>query len=256
MTNEINIVGVLLRRPEMILFDYGHTLLHEPDWNPRRGIEALMRYAVRNDHGYTAEQIYTVAKEFYRDHLQPMKNLGYDVTSKAAADMLFGHLGIEFSLHHEEAETVYWNAETPGAIMPEADRLLSYLKRRGIRTGVISNLSMSSEGLARRINRFMPDNNIEFVMTSSDYVLRKPNRMLFELALHKAGLSADKVWYCGDNPHADVEGASGAGIFPVWFDSDIECPYRDKERETVPSCDMLRIKNYGQLIEILDRFKD
>lgn len=56
-----------------------------------------------------------------------------------------------------------------------------------------------------------------FIYEKSD-VLRKPNRILFDIALQKANLRADEVWYCGDNLQADIEGASQAGIYPVWYD--------------------------------------
>jgi len=34
-------------KPKMILFDYGHTLLYEPENSNLRGTEAVMRYAVK-----------------------------------------------------------------------------------------------------------------------------------------------------------------------------------------------------------------
>ena len=52
----------------------------------------------------------------------------------------------------------------------------------------------------------------DFVITSSDYFIRKPNYILFHIALQKAGLHANEVWYCGDNPQADIEGSSQVGI--------------------------------------------
>lgn len=33
---------------KMILFDYGHILLYEPDWDPARGNAEFLRYAVKN----------------------------------------------------------------------------------------------------------------------------------------------------------------------------------------------------------------
>lgn len=49
---------------------------------------------------------------------------------------------------------------------------------------------------------------------------RKPNRVLFDIALNKAGLAADKVWYCGDSITADIEGAYGVGISPVLYEGE------------------------------------
>ena len=37
-----------ITKPEMIIFDYGRTLLCEPDWNSERGNAELMKYIIKN----------------------------------------------------------------------------------------------------------------------------------------------------------------------------------------------------------------
>lgn len=83
-------------------------------------------------------------------------------------------------------------------------------------------------------------------------MFRKPSKVLFDIALNKAGLSPEKVWFCGDNPIADVEGAANAGIFPVWYDNDTDVS-RNKERFKTPQCEHLHIKNWNEMIKILDK---
>ena len=151
-----------------------------------------------------------------------------------------------------EAEDIYWNAETCGAVMPGAAEMLEAVTALGIRYGVVSNLTMSGEALARRIKRLIPHAAPELVVTSSDIGVRKPNPMIFRYALSRCGATAEQAWFCGDNPQADVEGSFAVGIYPVWYDSSIECPYRDKERETVPSCDMLRIREWSEMTGLLE----
>jgi putative hydrolase of the HAD superfamily len=46
----------------------------------------------------------------------------------------------------------------------------------------------------------------------------KPDRRIFEALLDRAGLEPGQVAYVGDDPHADVEGARGAGLHAVWMD--------------------------------------
>ena len=46
-----------ITKPEMIIFDYGHTLLCEPDWNSDRGNVELMKYIVKNPNNCTIEDI-------------------------------------------------------------------------------------------------------------------------------------------------------------------------------------------------------
>ena len=141
----------------------------------------------------------------------------------------------------------------PDKIMPNTDKMLDYLKTKNIRSGVISNLSFSSCNLTERINSLLPDNDFEFIITSSDYVYRKPTKMIFDLALRKAELSTDEVWFCGDNTKSDIYGAAEAGIFPVWYHSDIECTYRDKALDTRPECSHLYIRDWLGLIEVLEK---
>ena len=241
--------------PKMIIFDYGHTLLYEPDWNTDRGNEALLKYAVKNPNNCTVEDITKGAELVFGEHVAKVRKQGYDISGQIANRTLYDYLGIEFSLSPVETETVFWDNASSGAIMPGADKMLDYLNENGIRTAVISNLLWSGEALTKRFNRLLPNNKFEFVMTSSDYFICKPNRILFDIALRKSGLSAEDVWYCGDNPQNDVEGAAQAGIYPVWYDNSIDKDYIDLANEKQPQCNYLYIKEWDEMIEQLESLK-
>ena len=241
--------------PKMIIFDYGHTLLYEPDWNTDRGDAALMKYAVKNPNNCTVADITKGAEIIFGEHVANVRKLGYDICGQIANKTLYDYLGIEFSLTPVEIEMVFWDNASAGAIMPNADKILDYLNENGIRTAVISNLLWSGEALTKRLDRLLPNNNFEFVMTSSDYFICKPNRILFDIALQKSGLSAEEVWYCGDNPQNDVEGAAQIGIFPVWYDNSIDKDYIDRVNERQPQCDHLYIKEWDEMIEVLEDLK-
>jgi len=46
----------------------------------------------------------------------------------------------------------------------------------------------------------------------------KPDPRIFEVLLQRAGLEPAQVVYVGDDPHADVAGATAAGMHAVWID--------------------------------------
>ena len=140
--------------------------------------------------------------------------------------------------------------------MPEADIMLDFINKNGIRSAVISNLLWSGDALSERLNRLLPMNEFEFVMTSSDYIVRKPNRILFDIALRKAGLRADEVWYCGDNPQADIEGAAQAGIYSVWYDNETEREYKDRSEESAPKCEHLHIHEWREMMDLLEKMHE
>lgn len=241
--------------PKMIIFDYGHTLLYEPDWNSDRGNAELLKYAIKNPNNCTVKDIAKGAELIFGEHVTEVRKTGHDISGQIANRTLYDYLGIEFSLSPVETETVFWDNASSGAIMPDADKLLDYLNENGIRTAVISNLLWSGEALTQRLNRLLPNNKFEFVMTSSDYFVCKPNRILFDIALQKAGLSAEDAWYCGDNPQNDVEGAAQVGIFPVWYDNSIDKDYIDRANEKQSQCDHLYIHEWDEMIAVLENLK-
>ncbi len=236
-----------IRYPKMIIFDYGDTLLCEPDWDTDRGNAELLKYVTRNPNGCTIDDVRKGAEIIFGEHIGSIRKMGYDISGRVGDKLLYDYLGMEFSLSPLEMETVFWDAACKGAVMLGADKLLDYLNANGIRTAVISNNLWSGEALTARFNRLLPNNRFEFVMTSSDYLVRKPNRLLFDIALQKAGLQANEVWYCGDNPTADVEGAAQVGIYPVWYSTDINDP---------PTCQHTHIHKWNELINLLEDIKD
>ena len=207
-----------MKLPKMIIFDYGDTLLCEPNWDTERGNRELMKYVVHNPNNCTAEDLQQAAKLIF-GFVEDVRKVGCDICGQIGNKALYEYLGIEFSISPLEQETVFWNACSVGEVMPDIDKVIDYLNGLGIRTAVISNLLWSGEALKERLDRLLPNNKFEFVMTSSDYFMRKPNSVLFEIALKKANLNANDVWYCGNSFNDDVIGARNANIFPVWYDT-------------------------------------
>lgn len=243
------------RYPEMIIFDNGHTLLYEPGWDTDRGNAELLKFATKNPDNCTVRDIGRAAEVIFGQHMESIRKIGYDVGGQVGDRVLYEYLGIEFSLTPLQMETVFWNGASMGAVMPGADEMLGYINKNGIRSAVVSNLLWSGAALSERLDRLLPMNRFEFVMTSSDYILRKPNRILFDIALRKSGLSADEIWYCGDDPQADIEGAAQVGMYPVWYDNDTEKSNRDRSAEHTPVCEHLHIHEWQELIGVLENIR-
>lgn len=210
-----------MKKPKMIVFDYGQTLIDEPYFDGEKGTAAVMRYAVKNKYGRTPQQIQEKADEINRElgRYDPARRhlCQIEVPVYPFDAYLYESNGIELSIPYSEAERIFWEAAAPGAATPGIAEFLNFLKKQGIRTGVISNITYSGKALTERINRLLPDNTFEFIIASSEYVFRKPNRRIFELALEKAELEPEEVWYIGDNLECDIVGAKNAGLFPVWY---------------------------------------
>jgi putative hydrolase of the HAD superfamily len=166
--------------------------------------------------------------------------------------LVFESLGVRFPVPLEALELAIWDAASPGVAMPGVAGLLETLHALGIRTAVVSNISYSGPSLAARINRLLPGNRIEFILASSEYIVRKPDRRFFELALAKAGVAGLDAWHAGDDAFYDVDGAAGAGIFPVWYDTPIRNDVRQSPAGLRPASPHLRVKDWGELAAILE----
>ena len=237
-----------MKIPKMILFDYGQTLIAEQRFDGIKGTEAVLKHATRNKYNLTAEQVQERANELNKEfgrydpgkrHLRQI-----EIPNTMFTPYLYESQGIEIALSNAEIDTVFWDAAAPGAPTEGMENFLEYLKNKGIRTGVISNISYAQSAVAGRINRMLPGNSFEFIITSSNYIFRKPNRKIFDLALEKAGLNPDETWYIGDQYECDIKGALNAGIFPVWYIGAIDLPYKDDKN-------ILTVKTWDNLMEIM-----
>ena len=247
--------GKHMKKPKMIMFDYGHTLMCEPDFDPLRGEKALLEYAKSNKNGLTAEQVCDFTQDLF-EKIGVARNMGMEIHEWQFQRFVYEYLEIELSISIPEAEKVFWDHASTGSIMPYADKMIDFINANGIRSGVISNIAFSGAALADRINRLLPKNKFEFIIASSEYMFRKPNPMLFELALKKAGLSAEDAWFCGDNAKADIEGSSAVGIFPVWYEDETmekTIWLLRQNHGIIPDCGHLHIHDWRELIEILGK---
>lgn len=92
---------------------------------------------------------------------------------------------------------------------------LKELKRRHLRLGIVSNWSANLESLIRGL-RMAP--YFDEIVSSADVGYRKPNPMIFTIAMERMGVDASEAAHVGDRPDADGRGAEAAGVTPVIVD--------------------------------------
>lgn len=234
--------------PKMILFDYGQTLVNEGKFDGVKGTEAVLKYATKNKYNHTAEEVQAAADAINKElgRFDPLRRhlFQVEVPNHMFTAYLYESMGIELSLSPKEIDKVFWDAAAPGVPTEGIEDFLAFLKKQGIRTGVISNISYCGEAVEERISSVLPSHEFEFILATSEYMYRKPHKRIFELALEKANLSPEEVWYIGDQYECDIVGARNAGIFPVWYIGAIDLPYSVKE-------DVLTIRKWKELISIL-----
>jgi putative hydrolase of the HAD superfamily len=109
-------------------------------------------------------------------------------------------------------------------VRPTLDRLVRSHRLFAISNG---NASLRAIGL---------DAYFEAALTAREAGVLKPDPRIFDQLLRRAGLAPDEVVHVGDDQEADVEGARGAGVLPIWLNRADE----RWERKTPPPRIMIR----------------
>ena len=223
-----------MNKPKMIIFDYGQTLVNEEKFDGIRGTGEVLKYATENKYHLTAAQVQKKAEEINQElgRFDPAKRhlFQVEVPNHMFTAYLYESLGIKVSLSPEHIDKIFWDAAASGKPTEGILEFLDFLHYAKIRTGVISNICYAGKVVEERISKILPNHHFEFILATSEYMFRKPNKRIFELALEKAGLSPEEVWYVGDQYECDIVGAGNAGIFPIWYLGAIDRPY-EKSRK-------------------------
>lgn len=217
-------------KPEMILFDVGGTLFDDTKCIVRDGLSQLRLKAENPD--VTDDAMLVGLWDEYMNEiggdLKSVSGIKLDVPLSSVIKYVTMNAGLHFDISVAEQEEVFDFYNSERKVIDGVSSLLCKLDNLGIRTAVISNNAMSGESLSLAINKWIPDNKFEFMLTSADLLFTKPHKSLFLAAAGYAHVNPENCWYCGDGRVPDVDGARNAGMTPVLLDekSDISLEWR------------------------------
>jgi putative hydrolase of the HAD superfamily len=95
-----------------------------------------------------------------------------------------------------------------------AAQLLDGLRERGLRLGVGSD--MTADWQIKKLDKLGLLDKLDFIVTSEEAGVEKPELKLFQLCAKKAGCAMEECLFVGDNLKKDVLGALNAGMDAVW----------------------------------------
>ncbi|MBR4320147.1 MAG: HAD family hydrolase [Oscillospiraceae bacterium] len=240
-----------MNKPKMILFDYGGTLLYEPNLNPDAGNKAIFPYISENPQNISLDEFNSFLRGTF-DKIRKLNSGLLEIHEHIFLRYVLEYFDMKLSIPIEEAEWIICNAISDAQKTPHVEEMLSSLQSMGIRTGVISNLCWSGNALTKRLHEHFPNHQFEFILTSSEYIFRKPEKLIFDLAVRKSGLNPDEVWYCGNDIAVDIYGAHHAGLFPVFYDDrSIPSTLHEKNGSISMSFPYLRISSWKELTSYL-----
>ena len=204
------------RRIESVLFDLDNTLIDRTGAFRSFCVE-LYRSNDAIRQVSTEEEAVSFLVELDQDGMCDRRRLFEQVISKWPGSFE----------DEEEAVEVYMSRyPSLASLAPSTLRLLDDLRSRGVPLGIVTNggsemqwAKVRYSGLADLVNA---------VVVSGDLGIRKPDPRIFELALGKIGARAEITLFVGDNPVADILGASGVGMTSAWIRLGRDWPFDDR----------------------------
>ena len=114
-----------------------------------------------------------------------------------------------------DLEQTYWRTFLQSCkLFPNVRELLDVLNNLNIQTAIITDLN--SQIQFRKIIFFGLEQYFDYVVTSEEAGVDKPNKAPFELALKKLDLLPNECWMIGDNLKADILGGNKCGLTTLY----------------------------------------
>jgi putative hydrolase of the HAD superfamily len=230
---------------DAVVFDWGGTLTphHNVDlldlWRAAAGVLAPDR--VNEVAGALA-----AAEGRWWEHVGASGHSGTTGELLAAAARDTG-LDVDAAVHDAALEA-HLNACTPHTMTDrEAAPLLSALRERGIRIGLLSNTHWPRRWHEHWLERDGILELIDVRIYTSDLRHMKPHPEAFRAVLAELGVSADRSVFIGDRPVDDISGAKGVGMRAVLVEnSDVP------GHPAVPDA---RINRLSQVLPLVDQWR-
>ena len=89
------------------------------------------------------------------------------------------------------------------------------LRAEGYKLGIVTNGRTTSQNPKIDVIGIRP--NFDAVVVSEAVGIRKPDPGIFLRAMSGIDAYPEDAWFVGDNPVADILGASNVGMVPVWM---------------------------------------
>jgi FMN phosphatase YigB (HAD superfamily) len=208
-----------------VIFDLFDTLvdLHY-DRIPREHLQGrplppttrLLHGAVSEHMDIGFEAFVEIAREVDREVLGPRYAEDLEVPTEERFTALVERLGLDAPGLPVEMTRLHMGVLRDQVEVPSHHvKILAGLAGR-VRLGVCSNFSHSETALSILAASGI-DRHLETIVISDAIGFRKPRPEIFTATLERLGVRSDEALHVGDNLHADVRGAAGAGVPSAWI---------------------------------------
>lgn len=196
-----------------VLFDWGGTLVRDDSITTGRPAQAVGEYLRGRLKLDVTDEDFERAFQAIMPEYRPGETLDCPTISSLLG-AAFTWLGIRLSAAEVEVccERFFQATAASQQVFDDARAILSSLRYRGYRIGVVTNTIFPSDMMRGQLRQLGLAGYLDTVVTSADIGLSKPHPAAFQRALGDLGLEAHDAIFVGDRVDTDIVGARAAGM--------------------------------------------
>jgi putative hydrolase of the HAD superfamily len=207
--------------PKAIIFDLDDTIISYDSVTEQVWEDVCRRFAVGID-GLTPESLFKAigqAREWYwadpERHREGRLNLSE--ARREVVKLAFSYLKMDLpELANNIADTFTTERDEAAFLFPGAIETLTRLRKKGLRTGLITN--GASDMQRAKLKRFGLEPFFDSILIEGEFGTGKPDSRVFTHTLQKLNTGASDAWMVGDDLGRDIAPCQPLGIFSVWVD--------------------------------------
>ena len=136
---------------------------------------------------------------------------------------------------------LYWDTFLDQMVLfEEAGIFLEGIKKAGFTTCLLTDLTAHTQ--YRKIQKLGLSRYIDFMVTSEEVGVEKPDAKMFSAALRKLNCKESQALMIGDNYEKDILGAAAMSIRAIWIN-------HDGNRREIPD-GVMEVANFGQINQL------
>ena len=205
-----------MKKPLGVLFDLGDTVLEYYYNSPMEGAKKLLENS-KNPYKVKAEEIQELAEKLTKETFSKRDMVDMEVNFQSFQRLLYENFNIEFKVNMLEIEKLFCKHAFKSKPSEGVQALFNILDEKKIKYAALSNSSFTSKTLRYELKESGLNTNFQFIMSSNEYCLRKPNKLLFDLEAKKLKVNSSDIWFIGDSYKYDMLGAKSAGMLPIFY---------------------------------------
>lgn len=165
--------------------------------------------------------LYAVCLEFCKrynlefSHIESMLKDDFLLESKDIFGDWLKHFGFFTKERQEELFYLYGHLETPLELYEDALEIISFLQKRGIKLGILTNGALTSQMHKVKLLKLESLGLKVCYARANGKEYEKPHIDAFSRALAMLDSAPSTCLFVGDNPRTDILGANNAGLTSV-----------------------------------------